>query len=71
MKVGELREKLASFPDDAEVEVWLPGSTIRLGLPFRRGDKVQIEGNINPGSALEGLETPENHLSYIREILEK
>lgn len=40
-----------------EVEVWLPGSTIALGpvFGFLRGGKVNIEGNVNPGSALENL----------------
>jgi hypothetical protein len=41
---------------DPEVEIWLPGSTIRLtfnpnGMLARDG-KLLIEGNVNPGSAL-------------------
>ncbi len=61
MKIKELRAALAALPsdsDDSELEVWLPGSTIRLnlfgkGVFIRRNGKLMIEGNVNPGSALD------------------
>lgn len=60
MKLKELRELLASEPlenQDLEIEVWLPGSSIRLensgnGTLIKKGNKLMIEGNLNPGSAL-------------------
>lgn len=36
------------------VRVWLPGSTVALGTAFARGDEIHIEGNLDPGSALDG-----------------
>jgi hypothetical protein len=65
MKVKELREALANLPDDYDVVVWLPGSRIDLtGPPFINRDirfrdfaidkEVLLEGNLRPGSALEG-----------------
>jgi hypothetical protein len=54
--VKELRESLAEFGeayDNCEVDVWLPGSYIQLECVLRpSGDKVLIEGNLRPGSAL-------------------
>jgi hypothetical protein len=64
MKVKELKQALAalgSAADDMDFEVWLPGSTIYLAAPsgnpptpFFRYGKVMIEGNVTPGSALDG-----------------
>lgn len=58
MTIGELRRLLDTVPTehhDREVIVWLPGSTIRLsGLFTYSKDRYAIEGNLNPGSALEG-----------------
>lgn len=57
--VKQLRDAFNAPPasqDDAEVEVWLPGSYIRLEpKPFfnNRHRKYLIEGNLQPGSALE------------------
>lgn len=61
MNVKELREaleQLGTGHDDKEVKVWLPGSTIRLNgpvlhaVPSQYKDRVLIEGNLDPGSAL-------------------
>lgn len=58
MKLKELRKLVAAQPtvnDELEVQVWLPGSYIRLSGMFLRGttpDKILIEGNIEPGSVL-------------------
>ena len=60
MKVSELQRHLAACPEkylDYDVEVWLPGSTIRLSPmllePYTgHKKKILIEGNLNPGSAL-------------------
>lgn len=61
MTLGQLKALLAAEPpehDGKEIEVWLPGSTIQLagenGTLIARGDKLLIEGNLNPGSALGG-----------------
>ncbi len=64
MTLGELKELVAKEPrenDGLSVEVWLPGSTIRLSatgfIKRSRGPyhgKLLIEGNVNPGSALCG-----------------
>ncbi len=65
MRIKELKAALAALDrghDEMEIEVWLPGSTIRLGYDpagkgiatfLRRNGKLMIEGNINPGSALD------------------
>lgn len=54
MKVKELIEALKDKPSEAEIQVWLPGSTIQIGpvMNFLKDGKVLIEGNLNPGSAL-------------------
>jgi len=60
MKARELKAALEKLPPSdlaRDVEVWLPGSTIRLshngGRPLIwRDGKLVIEGNVNPGSAL-------------------
>ena len=60
MNVKELREALAAMPDEAEVLVWLPGSTITIGAPFLPGGKntgkVFLEGNVVEGSAIEEID---------------
>jgi hypothetical protein len=58
MKVKQLADLLAASialgEGDREIKVWLPGSTVRLcGVPFRRGEIVVLEGNVDPGSALD------------------
>ena len=65
MRVKELKAALNVLGpgfDEMDVEVWMPGSTIRLGYDpagngiatfLRRGGKLMIEGNVNPGSALD------------------
>lgn len=56
--VKQLKAALANLPpglDEAEVKIWLPGSHISLS-PFvlvRSDKRVLIEGNVDPGSALE------------------
>lgn len=57
MTVGQLRAALAAYDEDLEVKVWLPGSTIKLSTVFRsdRHMAVCIEGNVEPGSALDNL----------------
>jgi hypothetical protein len=57
MTLGELRQHLAKIShehDDLEVEVWLPGSTIRLSPMMTEpyNGHILIEGNVNPGSVL-------------------
>jgi len=58
MTLQQLREHLAHVPtkyDDLEVKVWLPGTTIRL-TPMKvepYHGNILLEGNIDPGSALE------------------
>lgn len=56
--IKQLRKALAEIPaahDDKEVEVWLPGSYIKLNQKcFLSGrNSYIIEGNLKPGSALE------------------
>lgn len=59
MKVQELRAALSELTPDADhldIKVWLPGSTISLGGKFMAATKpntLLIEGNIDPGSALD------------------
>ena len=54
--VKQLREALAllgSAHDDKPVEIWLPGSRIKLNqTAFLRDGCLMIEGNVKPGSAL-------------------
>jgi hypothetical protein len=57
--VQQLLDALADEPDKSRpVRIWLPGSTIALtigsGTLIRRGDTILIEGNVDPGSALDG-----------------
>lgn len=56
MTIKELRDSLALIGkghDSKEVVVWLPGSKIDLGTSlFFRGDEINVEGNVRPGSAL-------------------
>lgn len=58
MTLKQLREALAKcdLPDDAPVKVWLPGSLIALRgvMSFQYKGAVCIEGNVEPGSALDG-----------------
>ena len=68
MTIKQLREALATLAsehDTKPVEVWIPGSTIRLetqGSPEETflvivdPDKVFIEGNLNGGSSLAPLQ---------------
>lgn len=65
MRVKELKAALKALGpgyDGMDIEVWLPGSTIRLGYDpagmgaatfLRRDGKLMIEGNVTPGSALD------------------
>jgi hypothetical protein len=60
MTVSELRKRLLLLErdfDDFEVVVWLPGSYVKLSGPPVvypiGGTRVIIEGNLEPGSALE------------------
>lgn len=62
MTLGELRKMVAAQPpvfDHFEVKVWLPGSRITLNASFlsdpNDGAVLMIEGNVDHGSALEGL----------------
>lgn len=58
MLVKELKQALIGLGntyDNCQIEVWLPGSYIRLSpqlVPNANRGKVLIEGNLNPGSAL-------------------
>jgi hypothetical protein len=56
--VEQLLARLEKAPRNAEVRVWLPGSRIALtDAPFTVAqstkDEVLIEGNVEPGSALD------------------
>lgn len=57
--VAELRAALNALDakfDDATIKAWLPGSTISLGREaffHERHQAVLVEGNVDPGSALE------------------
>lgn len=59
MTLKELQELLNSESksnENLEVKVWLPGSTIRLSgqeTMIRRGNILMVEGNVDPGSALD------------------
>ncbi len=53
LTVRELIARLQDMPQDDEVRVWLPGTTIALSSPFKYQGTVRIEGNIDPGSALD------------------
>lgn len=64
MTLGDLRALVAATPeglDDTEVKVWLPGSTIRICGPTGKSPKtffehkgcLCVEGNVDPGSALD------------------
>ena len=58
MNVKELKaafDKLGAEHEGKEVKVWLPGSRIYLTGVFLNGSTVLIEGNVEPGSALDGL----------------
>lgn len=57
MTVSELLKQLQDKPPEAEIICWLPGSTISLGpvMSFLKDGKVLVEGNVDPGSALEAL----------------
>lgn len=57
MTVRQLIEHLSECVDwNREVEIWLPGSRIKLAGLFlhtkRSKDAVQIEGNVTEGSIL-------------------
>jgi hypothetical protein len=53
-QLTELAE--SGISGETEVKVWLPGSMITLGpSAFRRGGYIVVEGNVDPGSALEAL----------------
>lgn len=43
--VAELIVALQDMPADAPVQCWKPGTYINLGKPFKKGDKVLLEGN--------------------------
>lgn len=53
--VADLIATLSQQPQDAPVRLWLPGSTIAIGSAFwhSRGGFVALEGDLDPGSALE------------------
>jgi hypothetical protein len=56
LTVRQLRAILEDRPDDAEVRIWLPGSRIALTgtrLKVINQHQVLIEGNVEPGSALD------------------
>lgn len=54
LTVSELIAQLQKMPQDNEVRVWLPGTTIALSSAFSYGTHgTRIEGNIDPGSALD------------------
>lgn len=64
MKLSTLKKAIAALPanldDDSDVVIWLPGSIIDLsdngGKVFISDPKrgLMIEGNVRPGSALDG-----------------
>lgn len=56
LTVSELIARLQEMPQDDEVRVWLPGTTIALSSLFEHQGAVRIEGDIDPGSALDTLE---------------
>lgn len=53
LTVADLIARLSTMPQDREVRVWLPGTTIALDSVFEHKGNVRIEGNIDPGSALD------------------
>lgn len=53
LTVAELIARLQQMPPEDEVRVWLPGSTIALSSVFKFKGATRIEGNIDPGSALD------------------
>lgn len=56
MTVKDLRDSLALLGpghDNKPVKVWLPGSKIALHQMMKIGDSILIEGNVEPGSALD------------------
>lgn len=53
LTVRELIAQLQQLPGNDSVRVWLPGSTIALSHAFKFKGAVRIEGNIDPGSALD------------------
>lgn len=59
MTVKDLRDALALLGaghDHKPVKAWLPGSRIALSGTFiLSGDDVLIEGNVEPGSALDDV----------------
>lgn len=57
MTVAELIAKLSAEPPDNVVEVWLPGSIVKLSSVFRHKERTLIEGNLMRGSALDDNRT--------------
>jgi hypothetical protein len=53
LTAASLIAALQKMPTDAEVRVWLPGTTIALSSVFEHGGQVRVEGDIEPGSALD------------------
>jgi hypothetical protein len=51
LTVAQLRRKLEAMPDDADVQVWLPGTYINLANVFENSGKVLIEGNYTEETA--------------------
>ena len=64
MTVRQLRERLQSYAgtpaDNLEIVCWLPGSRINLHQVFTFASigVVAIEGNVEPGSALDVVAEP-------------
>lgn len=61
MTIGELRKALTAIPldrDDEDIIVWLPGSRVNLEpdiIYYKKYKAFLIEGNLEPGSALDQL----------------
>lgn len=59
LTVAELIARLQQMPPGDDVRVWLPGSTIALSNVFKYKGATRIEGDVDPGSALDTVaETP-------------
>jgi hypothetical protein len=46
MTVGQLRTALTTMPEDATVQVWLPGQYINLSGIVLTNTRILIEGNV-------------------------
>lgn len=70
----EALQAISPYALDCPVKAWLPGSYIVLsGRPFVRldGPVLLIEGNLEPGSALDGNDAAPDMLTALKAIIEQ